>query len=536
MYIRFLDCLAVKACQQHKYLIVLYIEKLLKHNINRMRGLIKLLQQRYGKITIKTYRKWEKIEIKLNDYRNHLRFSLRCLDRGLIPVSLRLKNLLRTQRGKEIIYKTERRLLNERIKNINMTLKHYEQEGYMYQHDLKQQIEQNWWEESKAEINKVRELRHNTMMERQIRKFTKLLEEKEKHQERHVYHSGHTNYIDHTKADGSIKPSNSKKWVINLSSIPLTKDQELLLEHGPNFAITPQRPLYGEYIKAIETACQSLDVNSAEELRSDVYRVLRHPRQLRTNLSKEEMTAIKQLKADKDRIILTADKGVALVVMDQKEYIEKAKELLQDTNTYKTILSDSTIKLKNKLINKLKKIKLGTRMDDITYRRMYPTGTVIPKFYGLPKVHKANTPLRPIVSSIGSVSYGVAKELARIIKPLVGSTEHHVNNSKEFIEEIKKIKLEEGECITSYDVSALFTSIPIPSALDIINKLLQDADLQNRTNMTTPNIIELLDFCLNNTYFTFQGVFYQQTKGAAMGSPVSPIVANIFMEAFESRA
>ena len=195
------------------------------------------------------------------------------------------------------------------------------------------------------------------------------------------------------------------------------------------------------------------------------------------------------------------------------------------------------MKLKNKLITKLKKIKLDTRMDDTTYRRMYPTGVVLPKFYGLPKVHKENTPLRPIVSSIGSVSYGVSKELARIIKPLVGSTEHHVNNSKEFIEEIKKIKLEEGECITSYDVSALFTSIPIPSALDIINnKLQEDTDLHNRTNMTTHNIIELLDFSLNNTYFTFQGVFYQQTKGAAMGSPVSPIVANIFMEAFESRA
>ena len=79
-------------------------------------------------------------------------------------------------------------------------------------------------------------------------------------------------------------------------------------------------------------------------------------------------------------------------------------------------------------------------MDDITYRRMYPTGAVIPKFYGLPKVHKENTPLRPIVSSIGSVSYGVSKELTRIIKPLVGSTEHHVNNSKEFIEEIQEDK------------------------------------------------------------------------------------------------
>ena len=168
-------------------------------------------------------------------------------------------------------------------------------------------------------------------------------------------------------------------------------------------------------------------------------------------------------------------------------------------------------------------------MEDTTYRRMYPTGVVIPKFYGLPKVHKENTPLRPIVSSIGSVSYGVAKEVARIIKSLVGSTEHHVNNSKEFLEKIKKMKLEEGECITSYDVSALFTSIPIPSALDIINnKLQEDTDLPNRTNMITHNIIEFLEFCLNNTYFIFQGVFYKQTKGAGMGSPVSPIVANIF--------
>ena len=107
----------------------------------------------------------------------------------------------------------------------------------------------------------------------------------------------------------------------------------------------------------------------------------------------------------------------------------------------------------------------------------------------------------------------------------------------EFTEEIKKMKLEEGECITSYDVSALFTSIPIPAALDIINnKLQEDSDFHNRTKMSTHNIIELLDFCLNNTYFIFQGVFYQQIKGVAMGSPVSPIVANIFMEAFESRA
>ena len=414
------------------------------------------------------------------------------------------------QKGKEIIYKTERRLLNERIKNINMTLKHYEHEGYMYQDDLKQQIEQDCWEECKVEIQRVRERRHKLVLDRQISKFNKLLEEK--YCETSYYHSGHKNAKDLTNEKGlDTHRKVNKKWVINLSSVPLTKDQESLLEHGPNFAITPPRPPYGEYIKAIETACQSLDPNSTEELRSDVYRILRHPRHLRTNLRKEEITAIKQLKVDKERVILTADKDMALVVMDRCDYIKKAKALLQDPNTYKTIPSDPTNKLKNKLINKLKKIKTDTRRDDITYRRMYPTGGIIPKFYGLPKIHKQNTPLRPIVSSIGSVTYGVAKEIARIIKPLVGSTEHHVNNSKEFIEEIKKIKLEEGECITSYDVSALFTSVPVPTTLDIINnKLQQDADLPNRTNMAAVNITELLDFCLSNTYFIFQGVFFQK--------------------------
>ena len=215
-----------------------------------MRGLVKLLQQKYGKNAIKTFRKWEKIEVKMSDYRNHLRFALRCLDRGVIPVSLRLKNLLRTQKGKGIIYKTERRLINERIKNINMTLKHYEHEGYMYQEDLKQIIDQDKWEECKAEINKVKELRHKSVLDRQMIKFNKLLDEeyqKKNNCRRPDLHSGHT------KEKGPfIHRNDAKKWVINLSSVPLTKVQESLLSHGPNFAVTPQKPPYEEYIKAIE--------------------------------------------------------------------------------------------------------------------------------------------------------------------------------------------------------------------------------------------------------------------------------------------
>ena len=54
--------------------------------------------------------------------------------------------------------------------------------------------------------------------------------------------------------------------------------------------------------------------------------------------------------------------------------------------------------------------------------------------------------------------------------------------------------------------------------------------------MTVDQIICLLRFCLTTTYFTFQGKIFEQVKGAAMGSPISPIVANLFMEDLETKA
>ena len=89
----------------------------------------------------------------------------------------------------------------------------------------------------------------------------------------------------------------------------------------------------------------------------------------------------------------------------------------------------------------------------------------------------------------------------------------------------------------SYDVSALFTSIPIEPAIKIIQKHLEDdKDLSKRTSMTVKHIICLPDFCLKNTYFSFQGRFYEQTEGAAMASSMSPLVANLFMEDLEIQA
>ena len=107
-------------------------------------------------------------------------------------------------------------------------------------------------------------------------------------------------------------------------------------------------------------------------------------------------------------------------------------------------------------------------MNEALYKRLYSTGAGSPKLYGLPKIHKEGIPLRPLVSSIGAVSYETSKELARILKPLVGKSPYHVHNTQDFIQQIKDIKLEEDQCIISYDVKALFTSVPIQPAVIII--------------------------------------------------------------------
>ena len=227
---------------------------------------------------------------------------------------------------------------------------------------------------------------------------------------------------------------------------------------------------------------------------------------------------------------------MSMVVMDRDDYNRKTEDILHQP-PYRPILNDPRNKYKTKLISLLKSIKTEGGIDESTYKRLYPTGAGSPKLYGLPKVHKEGTPLRFIVSSIGAVTYTTAKELSRILKLLVGKSPHHIHKNQDFMEHLKGIQLGPDEVMVSYDVRALFTSVPIQPALKIIEKLLkEDTGLQNRTTMSIKHIMNLLEFCLKSTYFTYQGKYYEQVEGAAMGSPISPIVANLYMENFELTA
>ena len=131
------------------------------------------------------------------------------------------------------------------------------------------------------------------------------------------------------------------KWVINLSSKPLTEAQRSVLPEHPNFVVIPRYPPNLENIMTIELVCTKLGQQDAEELRAKINRVLRSSHLPKFNLTKAQSQAIRELKRDMDHIVLTVDKGVAMVITDRQDYINKANNLLnQPTN--RAILQDPT--------------------------------------------------------------------------------------------------------------------------------------------------------------------------------------------------
>ena len=118
---------------------------------------------------------------------------------------------------------------------------------------------------------------------------------------------------------------------------------------------------------------------------------------------------------------------------------------------------------------------------------MYPTSSTIPPFYGLPKVHKAGAPLRPIVASRGSITYVVARRVADILAPLVGKNGYALKNNADLVRQLNDCQLDETDVLVSHDVTALFTCLPVDQSLDMIfDKLSQDPTLPTRTLRQPP--------------------------------------------------
>ena len=90
--------------------------------------------------------------------------------------------------------------------------------------------------------------------------------------------------------------------------------------------------------------------------------------------------------------------------------------------------------------------------------------------------------------------------------------------------------------MVSFDVVTLFTKVQLTETIKVIShQLQQDDTLEERSGLPPSEICCLTNLCLCSTYFQFGELFFEQLEGLAMGSPFSPVVANLFMEYLEER-
>ena len=333
------------------------------------------------------------------------------------------------------------------------------------------------------------------------------------------------------------KETMRSKWVVNLSDHELSRVEWSVLEKGLNFSPSPKTIPSLDIIAAMELTIGGMkDTVKAELTRAKIGGIIRRAERPSPNVSKEERVAVKDLLSNDGIVIAPADKGNATVVLNKSDYEAKARSVIEK-KPFEKVKRNPKRKVEEG-INKIAwNLFQNRRIKRPFYDFLRSSASPLPRFYGRVKLHKVDHPVRPVISAVGTATYNASKFLAEIISPLVGHAGYTVRNSKEFVANVAGMEIAPEEIMISFDVEALYTSLPIDRVLKHTQRRLEeDRTLSERTDLTVQEILSLLKFCLQSTYFTFREEFYHLTDGVAMGSPISSVVANLFMEVFESEA
>ena len=167
----------------------------------------------------------------------------------------------------------------------------------------------------------------------------------------------------------------------------------------------------------------------------------------------------------------------------------------------------------------LRKLKQKNFFNKNEYDKLYPSGSAPARIYGTPKMHKFSPSdsfpkLRSVLSSIGTFNYNLARFLCDLFSPLVPN-DYSCKDTFSFVSQIKNANLSK-KFLVSYDVTSLFTNIPLQETIDIaINPIFNH---NPNLSITKKELKKLFLFATSQTHFVFGGKFYNQIDGVVMGS------------------
>ena len=341
--------------------------------------------------------------------------------------------------------------------------------------------------------------------------------------------------------------------IVNLADIVLTDAEKDVLCRGLKFGIPPsihKESIYAEFELAWQQIAKTKlpkdnELECKATLSSLAHRFA-NSRMDRTGfrLNREHNNAIKNLKKRSDVIITKPDKGNGVVLLERSDYVDKMEMILNDASKFLSIgpadVNDRTVQIERALQAFLLQAKKRGHLTGEVYERIRPVGSVRPRMYGLPKLHKNGVPLRPILSMVGAPQHELGKWLVEVLQPVLDKySSYLLKDTFAFCDHLEDFSAQsqhdiESLCMCSFDVVSLFTNVPLQETIDVC----MDA-LYRDESITAPLVPEdlvkkLLLKATADVEFSFNGQLYRQIDGVAMGSPLGPILANIFVGHLEA--
>lgn len=252
-------------------------------------------------------------------------------------------------------------------------------------------------------------------------------------------------------------------------------------------------------------------------------------------------TLIKHLKLFKEKIrdnnliVTLGDKGAGTVILDRITYNKKASDFFMDNNIVE-IKNNPTITFSNIIRKYLRENSTYLAKFNINSFNSNEMNPLIPTLKCLIKLHKPEKTIRPIISNQNTPTNRVSKLIQNFLyKHFHNKFTHTIKNSTDLINKLKNFKLNKNSKLVSFDIKNLYTNIPINQTLDFIKKHLINFQDHNKLNILEINsFIGLLEIVCNQNFFTFENKFYRMKDGLPMGSPISGILADIFVDHFET--
>jgi len=348
-------------------------------------------------------------------------------------------------------------------------------------------------------------------------------------------------FVDHTS---NLLHLTNNNWFMNLTNTPIPSSVSTLLQLGGNFCLPIdnfKKKAIHEFIKDLECHNRHFSDTDKAKIRNTVVPFFHRfiHKKAGENVIEKTLSSLEKLtnsfcKNNPDIIFTRADKGNVTVALNKEVYNKRMEELLQDKNTYEIIKKNPINNIEKKLNYIIKQWFQKEFISKQTYFSLHSTDSNLPKAYGLPKIHKANYPLRIIVSSINTALYPLASFLHKIIFNSLNYDEKRVKNSFELYKSLSNKTINDTDVLISLDVISLFTNIPQDLAIEsILNRW---SLIRKNTNIPMEDFILAIKFVLSSTYFTFNKIIYRQTFGTPMGSPLSPVIADIVLQDLEEKA